>query len=131
LFEEIVVPRMEAGLVQGDNLSVDGSFVKTNASNGSRIPREQLAQAAQVGQTVCQYLVELEQQNPTKEPVHEQQQVSTTDPGCDLCDQGWNSRPFGLLGQPSGGHSQLRDRGSASGCRPASGRRMMHLRSSE
>jgi hypothetical protein len=57
---------MEAGLVQGDNLSVDGSFVKTNASDGSRIPREQLAQAPQMSQTVCQYLVELEQQNPTK-----------------------------------------------------------------
>ena len=31
-------------------------------------------------QTVRQYLVELEQQNPTAEPVHEQEQVSTTDP---------------------------------------------------
>jgi hypothetical protein len=29
---------------------------------------------------VRQYLVELEQQNPTEEPVHEQEQVSTTDP---------------------------------------------------
>jgi hypothetical protein len=33
-----------------------------------------------VNQTVRQYLVELEQQNPTEEPVHEQEQVSTTDP---------------------------------------------------
>src|SRR6266446_4629307 len=31
-------------------------------------------------QTVRQYLVELEQQNPTEEPVHEQELVSTTDP---------------------------------------------------
>ena len=46
----------------------------------SRIPREQLAEVAQVNQTVRQYLVELEQQNPTEEPVHEQAQVSTTDP---------------------------------------------------
>ncbi len=30
--------------------------------------------------TVRQYLVELEQQNPVEEPVHEQEQVSTTDP---------------------------------------------------
>jgi hypothetical protein len=31
-------------------------------------------------QTVRQYLIELEQQNPTEEPVHQQEQVSTTDP---------------------------------------------------
>jgi hypothetical protein len=41
-------------------------------SKESRIPREQLAEAAQVNQTVRPYLVELEQQNPTDEPVHEQ-----------------------------------------------------------
>ena len=80
LFEEIVARCLEAGLVQGDNLSVDGSFVEANANKGSRIPREQLAEAAQVKQTVRQYLVELEQQNPTEEPAHEQEQVSTTDP---------------------------------------------------
>jgi transposase len=80
LFEEIVARCLEAGLVQGDNLSVDGSFIEANASKQSRIPREQLAEAAQVNQTVRQYLIELEQQNPTEEPVHEQDQVSTTDP---------------------------------------------------
>jgi transposase len=32
LFEEIVARCLEAGLVQGDNLSVDGSFVEANAS---------------------------------------------------------------------------------------------------
>ncbi len=79
LFEEIVARCLEAGLVQGDNLSVDGSFVEANANKGSRIPREHLAEAAQVNQTVRQYLVELEQQNPTEEPVHQQDQVSTTD----------------------------------------------------
>ena len=31
-------------------------------------------------QIVRQYLVELEQQNPVEEPVHQQDQVSTTDP---------------------------------------------------
>src|ERR1700726_3082516 len=80
LFEEIVRQCVEVGLVQGDNLSVDGSFVEANASKESRIPREQLAEAAQVNQTVRQYLGELEKQNPTEEPVHEQDQVSTTDP---------------------------------------------------
>jgi transposase len=80
LFEQIVKQCVEVGLVQGKHLSVDGSFVEANASKESRIPREQLAEAAQVNQTVRQYLAELEQQNPIEEPVHPQDQVSTTDP---------------------------------------------------
>jgi transposase len=80
LFEDIVARCLEAGLVRGDNLSVDGSFVEANAAKESRIPREQLAEAAQVKRTVRQYLVELEEQNPVEEPVHQQEQVSTTDP---------------------------------------------------
>ena len=67
--------------MQGKHLSVDGSFVEANAAKESRIPREQLAEAAQVNQTVRQYLVELQQRNPSEEPVHQQDQVSTTDPG--------------------------------------------------
>src|ERR1700719_1064649 len=88
LFEEIVGRCLEAGLVRGDDLSVDGSFVEANASKESRIPREQLAEAAQVNQTVRQYLVELEQQNPTEEPVHEQKLVSTTDPDATYATKG-------------------------------------------
>src|SRR6202047_997610 len=80
LFEQIVRQCVEVGLVQGQHLSVDGSFVEANASKASRIPREQLGEAAQVHHTVRQYLQELEQQNPAEEPVHEQEQVSTTDP---------------------------------------------------
>ena len=80
LFELIVKQCLEVGLVRGDNLSVDGSFVEANAAKQSRIPREQLAEAARVKQTLRQYLVELEEQNPVEEPVHEQEQVSTTDP---------------------------------------------------
>ena len=56
LFEEIVARCLEAGLVQGDNLSVDGSFVEANASKESRIPREQLEVAAKVKRNVRQYL---------------------------------------------------------------------------
>jgi hypothetical protein len=59
---------------------VDGSFIEAYANKESRIPREQLAEATHVNQTVRQYVVELEQQSPTEEPVHEQEQVSTTDP---------------------------------------------------
>ena len=62
------------------DLSVDGSFVEANAAKQSRIPREQLAEAAQVHQTVRQYLREVEEQNPVEEPVHEQNRISTTDP---------------------------------------------------
>ena len=80
LFEEIVARCMEAGLVQGDHLSVDGSFIEANAAKQSRVPREQLAEIAQVNHTVQEYLVELEKQNPVEEPVHQQEQVSTTDP---------------------------------------------------
>ena len=71
---------VEVGLVQGKHLSVDGSFVEANAAKESRVPREQLVEAAQVNHTVRQYLVELEEQNPVEEPVHQQDQVSTTDP---------------------------------------------------
>src|ERR1700758_5258589 len=80
LFEQIVKQCVEVGLVQGKHLSVDGSFVEANASKESRIPREQLAEMAQVNHTLRQYLVELEKQNPVEEPVHQQDQVSTTDP---------------------------------------------------
>ena len=66
--------------MQGDNLSVDGSFVDANANKGSRIPREQFAEAARVNQIVRQYLVEVEQQNPAEETVHQQEQVSTDEP---------------------------------------------------
>ncbi len=80
LFEQIVKQCVEVGLVQGKHLSVDGSFVEANAAKQSRIPREQLAEAAQVNHTVRQFLVDLEEQNPVEEPVHQQDQVSTTDP---------------------------------------------------
>src|ERR1035441_218974 len=77
LFGQFVVECVEVGLVQGKHLSVDGSFVEANAAKESRIPREQLADVAQVNHNVRQYLHELEQQNPVEEPVHEQDQVST------------------------------------------------------
>jgi transposase len=80
LFEQIVRQCVEVGLVQGQHLSVDGSFVEANAAKESRIPREQLAEAAQVHHTVRQYLKEVEAQNPVQEPVHAQELVSTTDP---------------------------------------------------
>jgi transposase len=88
LFEQIVRQCVEVGLVQGKHLSVDGSFVEANAAKESRIPREQLAEAAQVHQTVRQYLKEVEEQNPVEEPVHQQEQVSTTDPDATYATKG-------------------------------------------
>ena len=62
MFEQIVRRCVEVGLVQGAHLSVDGSFIEANAAKESRIPREQLAEAAQVHHTVRQYLREVEEQ---------------------------------------------------------------------
>ena len=39
MFERIVAQCLEVGLVRGDKLSVDGTFVEANASKESRIPR--------------------------------------------------------------------------------------------
>jgi transposase len=80
LFEEIVDRCQAAGLVEGEHLSVDGSFLPANASRLSRIPREQLTEVAHVKRTVREYLADLEQENPVEEPAHQQDQVSTTDP---------------------------------------------------
>ena len=80
LFEEVVDRCLRAGLVRGDELSVDGSFVEANAAKESRVPRKQLAEVAHVHRTVRQYLKEVKEQNPVEEPVHQQEQVSTTDP---------------------------------------------------
>jgi transposase len=88
LFEQMVARCLEVELVRGDNLSVDGSFVEANANKESRIPREQLAEVAHVKHNVRQYLAELEQQNPTEEPVHQQEQVSTTDPDATYATKG-------------------------------------------
>ena len=56
LFQEIVERCVACGLVQGDHLSVDGSFIQADASSASRIPREQLSEIARVNRNVRQYL---------------------------------------------------------------------------
>jgi transposase len=76
VFEEIVGRCLEAGLVEGKNLVVDGTMVGANARRQSRVRREQLQEAAQVSRTVQEYLAELEQTNP----VADTEMVSTTDP---------------------------------------------------
>ena len=114
LFEQIVQQCVEVGLVRGDNLSVDGSFVEANAAKESRIPREQLMEAAEVHYTLRQYLQEVEQQNPVEEPVNKQEQVSTTDPDSTYATKGGTPARLGILRQLSRGQSQLRGRGCTS-----------------
>jgi transposase len=76
VFEEIVRRCLSVGLVDGQNLAVDGTMVGANASPESRIGREKLKDAAQLSRTVEKYLSELEDANP----VCEANTVSTTDP---------------------------------------------------
>jgi len=83
IFEEIVRRCLEAGLVEGRNLAVDGTLVGANASQQSRVPREKLVEAAQLSRTVQEYLSELERQNPVADSEGRtklQEKVSTTDP---------------------------------------------------
>ena len=53
--------------MQGKHPSADGSFGEANAAKQSRIPREQLVEAAAVSHMVRQYLQKLEQQNPGRQ----------------------------------------------------------------
>ena len=83
VFEEIVRRCLEAGLVEGRNLAVDGTLAGANASNQSRVPREKLVEVAQISRTVQEYLAELERQNPVTDPEERptaQEMVSSTDP---------------------------------------------------
>src|SRR6476660_1258713 len=92
LFQEIVARCVEAGLVKGEHMSVDGSFIQANADHHSRVPREQLAEVAKVNHTVREYLVELEQENPIEPPVPQQDKVSTTDPDSTYATKGGPAR---------------------------------------
>ena len=92
LFEEIVRQCVEAGLVKGQHMSVDGSFIQANADHHSRVPHEQLVEVAKVNRTVREYLRELEQENPVEAPVPQQEQVSTTDPDSTYATKGGPAR---------------------------------------
>ncbi len=92
IFEEIVARCVEAGLVKGEHMSVDGSFIQANADHHSRVPPEQLAEVAKVNHTVREYLVELERENPVELPVAQQEKVSTTDPDSTYATKGGPAR---------------------------------------
>jgi transposase len=101
LFDEIVQRCIQEGLVDGREVSVDGTRIMADASPYSRIPRDQLPEAAKVSKTIAQYLKDLEKENPVDDETgpegppdasggappkkKESETVSTTDP-----DAGWS-----------------------------------------
>jgi len=68
IFEEIVRRCIDAGLVEGQRLTVDGTVVAANASPQRGVRREQLPEVAKVSRTVREYLAEVAQENPVSEP---------------------------------------------------------------
>ena len=68
VFEEVVRHCLEAGLVEGKRLTVDGTAVRANASSQSRVPREELGEVAKLSRTVREYLEEVVQENPVGDP---------------------------------------------------------------
>src|SRR5215831_12241887 len=97
LFEEIVTRCVQTGLVKGEHMSVDGSFVQANADHHSRVPREQLTEVAKVNRTVREYLAELEQENPVEAPVPQQEKTSTTDPDSTFATKGGGPARLGYF----------------------------------
>ncbi len=73
VFEEIVRRCVQAGLVEGKHLAVDGTMVEANASPQSRVRPKELVQ---ISQSVQEYLSALEATNP----VSDAKMVLTTDP---------------------------------------------------
>jgi hypothetical protein len=74
---------LEAGLVEGRYVAVDGTLVGANASQQSRVPKESLVEAAKHSRTVQEYLTELEREKPVADSEGSrkpQEKVSTTDP---------------------------------------------------
>src|SRR5262245_54945593 len=95
LFEEIVARCVAAGLVKGEHMSVDGSFIQANADHHNRVPREQLSEVAKVNQAVREYLAELERESPVEPAAPQQEKVSTTDPDSTHATKGGPARRSG------------------------------------
>jgi len=95
-FEQIVQRCIDAGLVEGQRFSVDGTIIAANASTQSRVPREQLPEAAKVSRTAQEYLLDIDSENesdPDSPPgtppslIDTDGKVSTSDP-----DAAWASK---------------------------------------
>lgn len=59
---------LEAGLVEGKRLTVDGTAVRANTSSQSRVRRQELGEVAKLSKTVREYLAEVEEENPVTDP---------------------------------------------------------------
>jgi len=79
--------------------------VGANASRQSRVPREQLKEAAQLSRTVQEYLAELEQVNP----VSDAEMISATDPDAIVTTKGGGTAMMALLRQLSHRHGESGD----------------------
>src|SRR5207248_9429984 len=97
LIERILKPCFAAVLMEGEQMSVDDSFIGSNASHHSRIPREQFPEAAQVNYGARKYLEELEHENGDGEPIHQQDKVSTTDPDSTYLTKGNRAAELGYF----------------------------------
>ena len=108
VFEEIVRRCLEAGLVEGQRLTVDGTVVTANASPQSGTKPEQLEEVAKISRTVREYLADLAQQNPVAEPGGERTGARLgrgalhlhDRPGRLLGEQVWSSGSFLLRSLP-------------------------------
>src|ERR1700747_225669 len=67
VFEEIVRRCLEAGLVEGKRLTVDGTMVTANASPQRGTKPERLGEVAKVSRTVRDYLADLARENPVSD----------------------------------------------------------------
>ena len=67
VFEEIVRRCLEAGLVEGKRLTVDGTMVTANASPQRGTKPERLGEVARASRTVREYLADLARENPVSE----------------------------------------------------------------
>ena len=94
------------------SMLVDGSFVEANAAKESRIPREQLAEAAQVHHTIASICGRWKSRTPWKRRCTSRIRYRPPIP-IHLRDQRRHAGASRLLRQLSGRQSQLRDRGSA------------------
>ena len=108
LFEEIVDRCQEAGLVEGEHLSVDGSFIAANASRSSRIPPGAVS-GSRAGETHHPRVF-----NRTRATEPDRRADPSTSPGLDdrsrfhVCHQGISGGGAGVLQQLSDRQPELR-----------------------
>ncbi len=87
---------MAVGLVEGEHLSVDGSFHGEREPSQSYPPRT-VHRGSASELRGAQYLEELEQENAMAEPIHQQDKVSTTDPDSTYLTKGNRAAELGYF----------------------------------